>query len=173
VLTQQERDLAVELLEASHRDVCDGICDLTPEQWTFRESADRWSVAECAEHIAMVESFVIGYLSADSEELSTSPKRDATVLKYVPDRGTRFTAPQFLVPQGRFKSPADAMMELKSVRDRSAEWFSKCDDPRSLARTHPALGALDGYQWTLSISCHARRHLDQISQIKEHPSFPR
>ena len=54
-LTDKERAHLVKLLDAS-RDMLMGlITGLSDEQWTFKQNADRWSVAECTEHIVRTE----------------------------------------------------------------------------------------------------------------------
>jgi len=37
---------------------------------------------------------------------------------------------------------------------------------------HPALGALDGYQWVLFLAAHGVRHTKQILEVKAEPCFP-
>ena len=37
---------------------------------------------------------------------------------------------------------------------------------------HPALGALDGYQWVLFLAAHSVRHTKQILEVKTEPGFP-
>src|SRR4029077_8835439 len=40
--------------------VLDATKDLSPAQWNFKSAPDRWSVAECMEHIAAAEDFIRG-----------------------------------------------------------------------------------------------------------------
>src|ERR1700682_3818862 len=51
-LTKAERDKAVAELEGSRQMFLDATKGLSAAQWNFKAGPDRWSIAECAEHIA-------------------------------------------------------------------------------------------------------------------------
>jgi len=59
-LSQGERDRAMSHLHATRKMFLDTVSGLTPAQWTFKPAAERWSIAECAEHIAVSEEFIPG-----------------------------------------------------------------------------------------------------------------
>jgi DinB superfamily len=59
-LTQADKEKALQLLETSKKVVLDATKDLSPAQWNFKSAPDRWSVAECMEHIAAAEDFIRG-----------------------------------------------------------------------------------------------------------------
>lgn len=42
-------------LEFSRVQILNAVQNLTPEQWTFRESSARWSIAEITEHLVSAE----------------------------------------------------------------------------------------------------------------------
>jgi hypothetical protein len=52
-LTQHDREFAMSHLHASRKIFLDAVAGLTPEQWNYKPSPDRWSAAECAEHITV------------------------------------------------------------------------------------------------------------------------
>jgi uncharacterized damage-inducible protein DinB len=56
-LSQAEKDKALQYLESTKKDVLDATKDLSPAQWNFKPAPDRWSIAECMEHIAIAEDF--------------------------------------------------------------------------------------------------------------------
>jgi hypothetical protein len=62
-LTQADRDKAVTELEGSRKVFLDATKGLSAAQWNFKPAPDRWSVAECSEHIALAEGFIFGYVS--------------------------------------------------------------------------------------------------------------
>ncbi|MBK9929498.1 MAG: hypothetical protein IPP04_06445 [Saprospiraceae bacterium] len=41
-------------------------------------------------------------------------------------------------------------------------------DLRAHFTRHPSFGNLDAYQWTLNVSAHYNRHVEQILEISEH-----
>jgi hypothetical protein len=53
-----ERQLILEHLAASESCLLTLVAPLTPTQWAFRESPDRWSIAENIEHLIHFESFI-------------------------------------------------------------------------------------------------------------------
>src|SRR5262250_826422 len=69
-LTQEERDKAVAELEGSKKMFLDATKGLSTAQWDFKPSPERWSVAECANHIALAEGFVFGFIT---DQVLTSP----------------------------------------------------------------------------------------------------
>ncbi len=61
-LTDADRTALVTELKASQQAVVDTVKGLTPEQMTFKPGPDRWSVAECVEHIAATEPMLFGFI---------------------------------------------------------------------------------------------------------------
>lgn len=55
-----ERSRAVAELEASRDELLEATQSLSAAQWKFRPFAGRWSIAECCEHVASVESASTG-----------------------------------------------------------------------------------------------------------------
>ena len=54
-LSHRDKDKALQLLESTRKDVLDATKGLSDAQWNFKIAPDRWSVAECMEHIAAAE----------------------------------------------------------------------------------------------------------------------
>src|SRR5438128_9091601 len=77
-LTQADRDKAVAELEGSRQAFLDATKGLSPAQWNFKAGPDRWSIAECAEHIALSEEFIFGVVTKQVMSSPVTPeKRDA------------------------------------------------------------------------------------------------
>ena len=109
-LTQADKEKALQLLETSKKMVLDATKDLSPAQWNFKSAPDRWSVAECMEHIAAAEDFIRGMVVEKVMVAPAAPGRDvavidAGILTGVPDRATKVQAPDPLKPTNRFASP--------------------------------------------------------------------
>src|SRR5260370_27989119 len=92
-LTQAERDQAVAELEGSKKAFLDATKGLSPAQWNFKPAPERWSVAECSEHIALSEGFIFGIVSekimkapANPEKREAAKGKDELILKIVHDR---------------------------------------------------------------------------------------
>src|SRR5258708_13503571 len=74
-LTQTERDFAMSQLHASRKLFLDSIAGLTPEQLNFKAGPNRWSIAECSEHIAVSEDFISGIIQDKRlKSPATTPK---------------------------------------------------------------------------------------------------
>jgi hypothetical protein len=181
-LSQHDRDFAMSHMHASRKLFLDAVAGLTPEQWNFKPGPDRWSVAECAEHIAVSEDFISG-ISAQLLKSPAAPEKRSQVLgkdellvKMVPERVTKFKAPEPIQPTHRFANPSEAVDHFKQSRDRNIDYIEKTqDDLRDHFAPHPApaIGLLDGYQWYLLMSAHTERHTAQINEVKSDPKFPK
>src|SRR5579863_9059827 len=55
-LTTQERTQLVQLLNDSRQEFLKAVSTLSGEQWKWKPAPERWSVAECSEHIALSEA---------------------------------------------------------------------------------------------------------------------
>ena len=62
-VTQAEKDKALQYLETTKKNVLEATKGLSEAQWNFKSAPDRWSVAECADHIALSEGFIFGLVS--------------------------------------------------------------------------------------------------------------
>ena len=181
-LSQHDRDFAMSHMHASRKLFLDAVAGLTPEQWNFKPGPDRWSVAECAEHIAVSEDFISG-ISAQLLKTPAAPEKrsqvlgkDEMVVKMVPERVQKFKAPEPIQPTHRFANPSEAIEHFKQSRDRNLAYVETTqDDLRDHFLPHPApvIGLLDGYQWFLLMSAHTERHTAQINEVKSDPKFPK
>jgi hypothetical protein len=75
-LTHTDKDKALQLLETSRKGVLEASKDLTPAQWNFKPAPDRWSVAECMEHIAAAEDYIRGMIIEKVMIAPAVPGRD-------------------------------------------------------------------------------------------------
>ena len=182
-LTQEERDKAVAELEGSKKMFLDATRGLSAAQWNFKPSPERWSVAECANHIALSEGFVFGLVTdqilkspATPEKREATKGKDELVVKMMQDRSHKATAPEQIDPT---KKPMKPEESVKAILDSHAriEDFVKTtqEDLRDHVFDHPvpAIGTLDAYQWVLLISGHTRRHTLQSLEVKADPNFPK
>ncbi len=165
----EEKKPSLEALRATRTELISLLGGLAGEQWNFRPAAEQWSVAEIAEHIVLVEKRVMGALTPS--EGGTSPKRDSTVTRVVPDRRTKVIAPAPVSPTGRFATPAEWCEAFEQVRAQTIDWLQNTPDPRAFALNHFVFGLLDGYQWTLFASAHLERHLHQLLEVMQNSNF--
>lgn len=182
-LTQADRDKAVAELEGSRQAFLDATKGLSAAQWNFKPAPDRWSVAECAEHIALSEDFIFGFVTDQVMKSPAAPeKRDAVkgkddlIVKILQDRSHKAKAPEPIDPTKRPMPPEDSVKQFLASRAHTIEYMKTTqDDLRNHFADHPApaIGTLDAYQWILLISGHTRRHTLQILEVKADPNFPK
>jgi hypothetical protein len=183
-LTQEERDHAIAELEGSKKAFLDATKGLSPAQWNFKAAPDRWSMAECAEHIALSEGFIFGLVSerimkapANPEKRDAAKGKDELIVKLMQDRTHKATAPEPIDPLKHGVMPPEESVQLfLDGRAHAIEYVKTTqDDLRDHLFDHPvpAIGTLDGYQWIMLISGHTRRHTLQILEVKADPRFPK
>ena len=182
-LTQEERDRAVAELEGSKKAFLEATKGLSDAQWNFKSAPDRWSIAECAEHIALTENYIFGFVSEKIVKAPVNPEKreaakgkDELIVKILQDRSHKATAPEPLDPT---KKPMPGSESVKLFLDGRAQTIDYIKTTKEDLRDHlfdhpvPAIGTLDSYQWILLISGHSRRHTLQILEVKADPNFPK
>jgi len=180
-LTQAERDRAIAYLAETQQEFLAAIEGLTPEQWKFKAAPERWSIAETAEHIAVTEEMVWNLLTekmmkapADAAKRAEVQGKDEMIMKMVPDRSKKVTAPEQLKPTGRWATPQEMVSHFKATRAKEMAYLKETnEDLRSHFGEHPLFKILDGYQWLLLNGAHSKRHTAQILEVKADPGFPK
>ena len=76
-----ERRLVLEQLASSEARLLELVEGLTPEQWGFRESLERWSIAENIEHCIVFERFIVGMIAKALEGAAEPEKKTAPAAK--------------------------------------------------------------------------------------------
>ena len=178
-LTSQERSFAMSHLNATRKHFYDSIQGLSEAQWNFKAAPDRWSVLECAEHIALSEDFLFGLVTQKALKVEITPGRnlkenDEQILKSITDRSQKAQAPEPLRPAARFRTPAEAWQHFTESRDRTVAFVEKTSENRRghILKFGP-IGDADTYQIVLFISGHSARHTAQIEEVKADPKFPK
>jgi hypothetical protein len=174
-----ERKLALDQLTQSEAQLLKLVEGLTPAQWTFRESSERWSIAEIVEHLILFEDFIA---SAIANAIAGPPEpgkkvqaatKQPLVLGLANARHIKFNAREAVRPAGKWTDTAALVAELKRARERTIAFATETQ-----ARLHDhffahiAFGDLDCYQWLLVLGQHTARHARQIEEIKADPVYP-
>lgn len=72
-----ERQLVLDHLASSEARLLELVDGLTPQQWSFRETPDRWSIAGNIEHVIVFEAFI---MQAIAKTLAGSAEPDKKAL---------------------------------------------------------------------------------------------
>src|SRR5712692_407101 len=134
-LTRHERDFAMSHLNATRKRFQDSITGLSEAQWKFKPAPDRWSIAECAEHIAVSEDSLFQLLTEKVIKSPPAPEKkaeiknnDEAILKGVADRTTKAQAPEFLRPSGRWSTTAEILSHFNQSRDRTVAYVENTQE---------------------------------------------
>ncbi len=179
-MTSAERERAVAYLKETRTAVLDSTRGLTEAQWRHKPSPEAWSIGECVEHLAVVETGLLRALeripsspAATEEELVAALGKEEMIVKAVPSRGRRVKGPPHAMPKGEWTDP-DALRErFTEVRERLIVFASTTTHPlRTRQFPHPFLGQLDGFQWLMFLAAHSERHRRQLEEVKTSAGYP-
>jgi hypothetical protein len=177
-VTQAEKDRAIQYLEKTKQGVIDATKGLSDAQWNFKAGPDRWSIAQCMEHIGAAEDYIRGIVV---EKVMVAPavpdrdlkKTDDAVVAMIPDRSQKAQAPEPLVPTNRFGSPDASLKHFLESREKTEDFLKTTSGLRDHAVDSPMGTKLDGYQFILLIAAHSERHTKQILEVKADPNYPK
>jgi len=180
-LSPAERDHAVTELESSRQAFLEATNGLSEAQWNFKPAPDRWSIAECAEHIGVTETFILNLITGqvlkgpgEPEKRALAQGKDSALMAMAVDRSAKFKAPEAIQPTRRWSTSGEITKNVLENRARSIEFIRTTqEDLRDHFMDHPVFKTLDTYQWILLTSGHMRRHTAQIVEVKADPNFPK
>jgi uncharacterized damage-inducible protein DinB len=155
---------------------------LSPEQENFRPTSGGWSIAEIVEHLAILESRLLGLMTVMVNKTEKAGSgRDANKSSFNPisleqiiERSLKekYVAPETARPQGGV-SVHDSLERLRQSRASLTELRPRFEatDLSDARYPHPAFGPLNLYQWLLMIGIHEDRHLRQIEALMASPEY--
>lgn len=175
-MTSGERQRLLAHLDLTESWLASELAGLSAAQLAFRATPDTWSIRDVVEHLAIAEP---QYWKQLEDSIArplpatayTPQATDAGILWYGIDRGNRQRTGEARVPDGRFKTAAEAHASFVALRaTMKAKAKNATDDLRGRQLID---GNMDVYQWFLMISTHAQRHILQIREVKAHANYPR
>ncbi len=178
-MTDAERTYLLDQLEQSKKVLLSNIQEVTPAQWTYKPAPNVWSVQECAEHLILAEEFLMGA----AQQILQTPKvdrlpnaneeADRKFVARIKDRSQKATAPEPIVPAGKYATPADAAREFTARRDKTIAYVKNTkDELRAHSGAGPA-GPMDAYQFLLLLAAHTGRHTAQIVEVESGAGYPK
>jgi hypothetical protein len=176
-MTPNERESLLKSLAGSRDRLLSAVRSLSSEQRRYRPAPGRWSVADILEHLTTVEARVLEMVAKALEAPPDPSKRaaldDQALIADVAGRITRFAAPDFLAPTGKWRDD-QLWQEFDAARKRTREFVAATDaELRRRFLPHPVFGELDCYQWLLLLAAHCDRHRVQGEEVKASAGFPR
>jgi len=177
-----ESTALIDHLERTRAALRQAVDSIPPSYRQQRPGADRWSVAEVLEHLAIVERRIASRLgdaltaarssqpAAASSAVSAAPVIDDRQLAQFADRSRRFKTSEASEPRGGLTAD-QAWAELQEVRLTVIRLVQESDG-LALAEPiapHPRFGPWTFRQWAVFVGGHDVRHADQIREMA--PAF--
>ncbi|MFN8357495.1 MAG: DinB family protein [Spirosomataceae bacterium] len=175
--TETDRQYTLDNMKRTRDELIKETENLSPAQWNFHESPDRWSIAEIVEHLALWEIIWSREVSISSRnkpapELIASSRPDSYYHEFIMEE-TPHTSPDISRPSGFIEGKnnlafflRNQAINLKFVETTQADLraifeLTNTPNPRNI---HQVLI----FQWG-----HIDRHLRQIRKVKAHPNYPK
>jgi len=170
--------------QAAKHEIVELVAGLDDAQFNRRPEANRWSVAECVDHLVVVGRRMVpridtaiirgrgqGWTADGPFRYGFFERWFANAMGEVPPR-RRFKAPRIYRPPQRpdWKIP-QAMDEFAALQDKFAQLLQHADglDLARIKVSSPASRFLRFSlgQWLAGLSGHQRRHLWQAQRVKD------
>ena len=177
VFTEKDRESVLKYLDETKAEYVKQLTGISDAQLNFRAAEGRWTIAEIAEHITVVEQALFGMFTAPtgSKKFASDdlPRiADATIKLAITNRGTKFTAPEAVRPNGRWKTVAELLANFEKTRAATIDFIkNNKTDLRSTFVQSP-MGTIDTAQGIVFISGHSDRHLAQLREVNADAKYP-
>jgi hypothetical protein len=185
-ITDAEYAQLIEDLNTAEDALLGLITGMTDEQWHFKQNPDRWSVAECVEHIVRGEQVILGAIEAtmagprDPEWFSRTNGKNAMVRQSVLTRspggaGSPFKAPYEVSPTEKWDRAhgiAEFYTSHGAVR-AYVETMPRAIKDHTFENPFPQIGWLNVHDWLTLTALHIRRHSMQIAEVQQDPKYPK
>jgi hypothetical protein len=163
------------LLDESRSALRSAVASVPADARGRKPAADRWSVNEVLEHLALTEARFAAQVAGAIDQARAAglgPEHeprvplDDVIRRRLVDRTERRQAPEAALPTGTLDEQA-AWEALGRAHDRFRRALI---DAEGLAlgtvyAEHRRWGALTPYQWAEVLAGHAKRHAEQIAEL--------
>ena len=177
--TEKDREFAVKYLNETRADYIAQLTGISDAQLNFRSGEGRWTIAEIAEHITVVEEALFDWMTKGRFKPEPAkcdqPFRvaDGMVIGAITNRSRKATAPEQVQPNGRWKTRETLIASFEKARGVTTDFIKNNKaDLRSVFGPSP-LGTVDGFQQILFLTGHSERHLAQLKEVKADKNYPK
>lgn len=177
-LSAEDRKSGLAYLEKTRAGVIAAVKGLSEAQLNFKPAPDRWSIAEVLEHLAAAEGALFGLAE---QAMKGAPRAaaddvkmiDGLILKAIPDRTKKASAPEPLIPKNRYGSAKESLAAFEKARATTVAYLKHTPGLRDHVIDSPLGQKLDSYQWLIFNAAHSERHTKQMLEVKADANFPR
>lgn len=177
-ITDEERKMAVEELTKTRDRLTSTVDGLSSEQLNFKPTPESWSVAECAEHLAISEGMIGGMLQGALQTPADPSKRDSVqipdqkLMGMITSRDQKVKTGEAFEPSGKFGSHEETVKAFVDKRNEHIEYLKTTEDDLRNHYGQLPFGTIDGLQILLFMSGHTERHVAQMEEVMAHADFP-
>ena len=179
-LTIEEKSEISAHLENSWENLERLVMSLTKEQWNYKTVDSVWSIAEISEHLEKSENQLFSLVKnqlnlspAEPEKAGEASGKTKTVMDAITSRDHKVKTTPELEPTGHYDSPEVFIKNFDELRKKTLIYAQSTEDElRHHFIPFGPLGDLDGYQILMFMSGHMERHIQQIEEVMEDPSYP-
>ena len=176
--TEADRNYILEDLKRTRDLLVKETEKLTPAQWDFKESADRWTIRQIVEHIDIWELLMTHDVSKalaagpqPAQKANPDSVYSAFILEEKGHTTTDYTKPfTYTVPMGLTEGKTNVAWFLK-MREESIQFLKNAQEDLRIHYVKQAGPNI--HQRYITLSGHTERHVRQIRKVKEHPNYPR
>lgn len=178
-LSDEDRKKAVDHLENTRDEMAKILKGLSEAQLNFKAEEDSWSIAECAEHIAISENMIFGMLQGALQTAADPSKRaevkmsDEELIGIIESREQKVKTREPFEPTGKYGSHEATVNEFLAKRNEHISYIKSTEDDLRNHYGQLPFGTVDGVQILLFMSGHTERHLDQMKEVMAHKLFPK
>ncbi len=168
-MREEERQAILASLEQGSTALHNALQGVTEELAVRVPGPGRWTILQCAEHVAIAEDHLFSMITASkqSETPQINEQRETLILTFGADRSTRRESPEGAKPTGRFSTLSVAIQYFLSGRERTIQFVNTHkEDLRSRITSHPLMGTLNCHEILLLMAVHPARHAKQMEEIK-------
>ena len=177
----EDRKYLIENLSRTRDSIIKETRNLSPAQWNFKESPDRWSINQVVEHLAIWEILLQreisqALLAGERPELNDeSNKTDSSVVAFLMEEkqhiATEYTKPfTFTVPTGSNDGKNNLAWFVK-MRNEDIGFVDSTISNLRAYFLRPGRGNV--HQVLITIFAHTDRHLRQIRRVKSDARYPK
>ena len=178
VFTEKDREFALKYMNDTKDDFVKQLNGVSDAQLNFRSAPGRWTIAEIAEHIIVVENALMGMFNAPNAMTTAKcedvPRiADTALILAITNRMQKFTAPEQVRPNGRWKTRDELLANFEKTRTATIDHLkaNKADLRSTFVRS--PMGTIDSLQGLLFLTGHSDRHLLQLKEVKADPNYPK
>ncbi|MFN2440489.1 MAG: DinB family protein [Chitinophagaceae bacterium] len=155
-------------LELSTLELLQYISDFRIELFNLSSEDKRWSAAQIAEHLLILEVIANKALAGKTISTNRPPDEKINLIKTaMSDMNTKRIAPEIVTPSAELKDPKQMIEEIKTQRALLKKAIGEMDMTEAcVSFKHPGLGTLTRYEWVYFTIFHTQRHLKQLQEVK-------